>query len=203
MIYIKICKHCGNKNPAASIRCGCGQSVELVDAVLESDAPEAEEKEPRYYRLCAACNHRNFVAGEDDYISGCANCGEDVINRPLQTEGGQKVEEVEPDHEVQPDDEPGLWLTELISRFRFNVSDSGGVIGAEGNLQREFFKKYQYVSGKHIEIIRRENSWYVKDLGSMNKTRLNGDELTPALEYELSSGDILKLADVVLNVSIN
>src|SRR6266404_1361381 len=50
------------------------------------------------------------------------------------------------------------------------------------------------VSGNHAEIRQAADGWTVRDLGSTNGTRLNGDWITPGQEYVLKNGDVIKIA---------
>lgn len=51
------------------------------------------------------------------------------------------------------------------------------------------------VSRSHADIIRRDNKYYVFDLGSKNKTYINNRALPSQYEVEINNGDILKLAN--------
>ncbi len=52
----------------------------------------------------------------------------------------------------------------------------------------------EMLSREHcIFIIKKEKEAYITDLGSTNKTFLNGKELKPEKEYRLSSGDEIQL----------
>lgn len=194
MAYAKICPACGARNPASASQCNCGEQIEFIEAVSDSECSKSDEFDTRPFRKCAACGHNNFVGDENEYIPGCENCGEDVMNQPLQ-----RLSAI---HEPQPDCEGGFFITEIMSNHKFAIPEAGGVIGAEGNIEREFFSQFQYVGGKHIRLLKKEGAWYVQDLGSINRTWLNGEILSPALEYRIEGQGILKIADVVLEFSI-
>ena len=53
-----------------------------------------------------------------------------------------------------------------------------------------------YVGRKHAEIVKKTYSYVLKDLGSVNKTYLNGEELPPEVEKPLKDGDRIDFADV-------
>lgn len=48
----------------------------------------------------------------------------------------------------------------------------------------------------YLEYRTDENGWYVRDLSSKNRTRLNGEVLEPGTPYRLTSGDQLTFANV-------
>lgn len=56
------------------------------------------------------------------------------------------------------------------------------------------------VSRQHAEVIAKDNRIAVKDLGSVNGTRLNGRVCQPNLEYRLRHGDELDIGDLKLQV---
>jgi class 3 adenylate cyclase len=58
------------------------------------------------------------------------------------------------------------------------------------------------VSGNHAEIRNSADGWCVRDLGSTNGTRLNGDWLAPGQEYLLKNGDVIKIAAIDLQVNL-
>src|SRR5512147_2199120 len=49
------------------------------------------------------------------------------------------------------------------------------------------------LSRRHAEVYRRGDGWWVRDLGSLNGTRLNGERL--AGERPLRPGDVVALSD--------
>lgn len=64
-----------------------------------------------------------------------------------------------------------------------------------GRESGDYVIENRFVSEPHMDIIRRGSNYYAMDLGSTNKSYLNGEKLTPRQEVELSSGCQLKLAN--------
>lgn len=58
------------------------------------------------------------------------------------------------------------------------------------------------VSGQHAEIRPTPAGWTIRDSGSTNGTKLNGDRLTPGREYLLRSGDRILIAHVDLLIQL-
>jgi len=58
------------------------------------------------------------------------------------------------------------------------------------------------VSGQHAEIRHTPDGWTIRDSGSTNGTRLNGERLTPGREYVLRSGDRVKIAQIDLVIEL-
>jgi len=48
--------------------------------------------------------------------------------------------------------------------------------------------KDKFVSRKHLKILRKENKYIIEDLKSTNGTFLNGKQIRPGVEYEVSEG---------------
>jgi serine/threonine-protein kinase len=56
----------------------------------------------------------------------------------------------------------------------------------------------QTVSRRHARLAHRDGRAYLEDLNAFNRTKVNGEELTPHQEVELHSGDHLRLGNVEL-----
>jgi pSer/pThr/pTyr-binding forkhead associated (FHA) protein len=56
------------------------------------------------------------------------------------------------------------------------------------------------VSRRHAQIILRDDRLTVEDVGSVNGTFLNGHRLTPYQAESMSSGDVLQLGALVLQI---
>lgn len=58
------------------------------------------------------------------------------------------------------------------------------------------------VSGQHAEIRPTPAGWTIRDSGSTNGTKLNGDRLSPGKEYLLCSGDQIQVAHIDLQINL-
>ncbi|AEV69814.1 FHA domain-containing protein [Acetivibrio clariflavus DSM 19732] len=56
--------------------------------------------------------------------------------------------------------------------------------------------KDPYISGKHAQIIIKEGTYYIKDLGSKNGTYINDKPLKSGYEWKLTNGDKIKMGQV-------
>jgi class 3 adenylate cyclase len=56
------------------------------------------------------------------------------------------------------------------------------------------------VSSQHAEIRHSSEGWTIRDSGSTNGTRLNGERLSAGKEYQLHSGDRIRIAQIELLV---
>lgn len=68
-------------------------------------------------------------------------------------------------------------------------------IGKEKAYVDYFVSNNTTVSRSHLDIIRRGNSWFAKDLNSRNGTFINNRCLTRETENELKNGDLLRISD--------
>ena len=55
---------------------------------------------------------------------------------------------------------------------------------------------YNFLTREHLEFLKKESKFYLKDLGGANKTLLNGKELSPKKEVLLKPNDEISVADL-------
>ncbi|MFN8657517.1 MAG: adenylate/guanylate cyclase domain-containing protein [Candidatus Obscuribacterales bacterium] len=67
--------------------------------------------------------------------------------------------------------------------------------------QRKLVLPIPEVSGVHAEL-RDMDGWKIRDLGSTNGTRLNGDWLSPGQDHKLKNGDVITIASIDLLVNL-
>ncbi len=68
-------------------------------------------------------------------------------------------------------------------------------IGKERSYVDWFIADNNAVSRSHADIITRGQKYFIKDLNSKNGTYINGTLLSAEKEYEISDGDVIKLAN--------
>jgi pSer/pThr/pTyr-binding forkhead associated (FHA) protein len=140
--------------------------------------------------FCTNCGHPN----KDD-ARFCASCG-----HPLQDDPTLSLTPVEPDDEAQdefpfPHDElePGQGLL-LVKRG----PNAGSTFLLEGDStsvgrapESDVFLDDVTVSRKHAQIVRRaDGSFSVSDVGSLNGTYVNGEQVD---ETKLATGDEVQI----------
>src|SRR6187549_3513605 len=89
--------------------------------------------------------------------------------------------------------------------FRVELEDGKVLeIGRKPNpaSQRRLVLPVPEVSGNHAEIRPAPDGWAIRDLGSTNGTRLNGDWISPGQEYLLKNGDSIKIAQIDMTVNL-
>lgn len=84
------------------------------------------------------------------------------------------------------------------------VGINGAVIGRRQGPYQQMFEGNMYVSGVHAQLIYKpDTGWNIIDKHSSNGTRLNQRDMLPDVPMSLKSGDIVTLANVNLQVTIN
>ncbi len=76
-----------------------------------------------------------------------------------------------------------------------NINEKVFIIGRQPDVCHFCISDNRLLGRKHACIISRERGYFVMDLNSVNKTRLNGIEIAPATEIEINDGDELMFAD--------
>jgi pSer/pThr/pTyr-binding forkhead associated (FHA) protein len=83
-----------------------------------------------------------------------------------------------------------------LSGTTLPLRESGTVIGR--NPESALVLEDDFASGRHARIFKREDGWYVEDLGSTNGTFLNGQRLTGAARVE--AGASLRIGKTVVEL---
>ena len=84
------------------------------------------------------------------------------------------------------------------------VGVNGAIIGRRQGPYQQLFEGNMYISGVHAQLIYKpDTGWCVIDKHSSNGTKLNQREVQPDVPMSLKSGDIVTLANINLQVSIN
>lgn len=103
----------------------------------------------------------------------------------------------------RPNGVPTLVLTNTSLNIRIQAVN-GAVIGRRQGPYSHYFEQNMYVSGVHAQLKYNGTSgWCIVDKHSSNGTKLNQHSLQPDVEMSLKNGDIVSIANVNLQVSIN
>ncbi|MGN0292255.1 MAG: FHA domain-containing protein, partial [Lachnospiraceae bacterium] len=88
-----------------------------------------------------------------------------------------------------------LQLRKLRNGQVFKISKDGCIIGKSPDMADFVIEGNQAVSRKHAKISKKNNSYYLSDLDSLNGTYLNGRKVRSKEEAVLRIGDIVRIAD--------
>ena len=138
---------------------------------------------------CTRCGHRN-----PDDARFCAQCG-----RPLQEDTTVTFSPIDVEEETGED--VALPLAELTKEQALLVVKRGPNAGSNFVIDKDvttagrhpesdIFLDDVTVSRRHAEIRRRDDRFFVRDLGSLNGTYVNRERVD---ETELASGDELQI----------
>ena len=104
---------------------------------------------------------------------------------------------------IVPQGVPALTLYNTNLNIRIQ-GVNGAVIGRRQGPYAQFFESNMYVSGVHAQLkYNAATGWCIVDKHSSNGTKLNQHPLQPDVEMSLKNGDIVGLANINLQVSIN
>ena len=80
------------------------------------------------------------------------------------------------------------------SGFEIKIKDKD-LIGRKEGVHSPQLENFRFISRKHAAFIKNSGIWFLKDLGSKNKSRINGEELVPEKEYPVKKDDRITFAD--------
>ena len=84
------------------------------------------------------------------------------------------------------------------------VGMNGAIIGRRQGPYSQQLESHMYISGVHAQLIYKPDSgWCIIDKHSSNGTKLNQRDLQPDIPMSIKSGDIVTLANVNLQVTVN
>ncbi len=138
---------------------------------------------------CTRCGRRN-----PEQARFCAACGYPLEGETTVSLSPAEVEEAAREEFPFPDDElePGQAL--LLVKRGPNAGSTflieKDVTTAGRNPESDVFLDDVTVSRRHAEILRREDGFFVRDLGSLNGTYVNRERVE---ETKLASGDELQV----------
>lgn len=72
---------------------------------------------------------------------------------------------------------------------------SGEILGRTDGPHASFFSEMKYISGRHASLSCRNRIWFLRDLSSTNRTKLNGEYIVEEIDMIVQDGDSIILAD--------
>jgi len=147
--------------------------------------------------FCNQCGHRNPPGS-----NFCSSCGAAMGASDETTMTLAAVEE----HRGETDEDFSISVDDLAPGVAMLVVRKGPNAGSRYLLDAEVTHAGRHpnsdifldditVSRRHVEIVRRDNGYWVKDAGSLNGTYVNRDRVDECL---LSSGDEVQIGKFVL-----
>jgi hypothetical protein len=127
-----------------------------------------------------------FCASEvDKNDSECISCGQSL--RHLKT-SSKKVKE-EDDYIVFED---------VMTDYQIVITKDGAILGREGTIHSDFFKKYEDISRKQISITYTQKEWWVENLSDTRKIQVNRLVVGKGIKTPLNRNSMVRINDHVL-----
>ena len=158
------------------------------------------------YKVCPDCGFRNVDLQSLD----CQECGQDLSNvsissppeLPSQSDEDQdgpfsRMEETASAKTLIPDQ---IKLVRESDNYEIEIPITGGIIGREGTLNKEYFEDHDYVSRTHAQLFYIGASCVIIDKGSTNGTMVNHSKLEEGKQHPLRVEDTVVFADVSFKV---
>ena len=155
-------------------------------------APPAEQEIPSVKTSAAGMNQSYSSAAPVQAIR------EFSVDTSLLAEGDDTVlleEEKEEIHDSSVTSYPVLEADRNGDIESISIETDHFTIGRSAE-SAEYVEDSVGISRVHIELIRIEDSYGLKDLGSKNGTKLNGENIVPYKIYALNTGDIISIGRI-------
>lgn len=75
------------------------------------------------------------------------------------------------------------------------IINNGDLLGKKEGMHETFLSGFKYISGRHALLSNINNQWFIKDLNSTNKTKVNGQIISADTDQPIKAGDKISLAD--------
>lgn len=132
------------------------------------------------------CN--DFVVLQDGIEKCLDDSNKEQSNVPKKTEKREKQQ---------------AYLIRLSTDERINIDKPIFRIGKDKHNADYKITNNTAVSRKHAEIIKKNNEYFILDVGSTNHTFINGDRIEEKKEIPLEDGDIIKLGNEEFKIFFN
>jgi len=130
-----------------------------------------------------------------------APLAENAVNPPAPANPDQEVPVQRKDSRgptARPDNGLNSAISELViihsSGLELKIRNND-IIGRSEGPHSEHLGNYEYMSRKHALIYTRSGSWYIKDMGATNRSKVNETLLQSGKEYNIKKDDRIMLAD--------
>ncbi len=155
---------------------------------------------PGMGRRCISCG--SLMMNYDDLMKNRAQNQSSSVSNFMSQNFGHVTGSVRSSIPIRTSGIPQLTLRNDSLNIHLNGID-GAIIGRRQGPYHEMFSQYGYVSGVHAQLTYSTASgWCITDKHSSNGTKLNNRQLQPDVPMSINNGDIINIANVVLEVSI-
>lgn len=121
---------------------------------------------------------------------------------PIIKPQSNAIQGVQLSHSPKKQNELQLFHNGKYGQFAFYVQKKEFVIGKRRDSVDGYLAMSEAVSRIHCRIVRKEDKYFVIDMGSLNHTFVNGTLVNAQEEKEIVDGDSLRIADIDFKVCI-
>lgn len=146
-------------------------------------------------KICEECGVHNDINNYE-----CKSCGYDLtytiatdLNKVEEESNYAKEVRNTPATVCMPKEKT---IINIKDGYSIGIPIKGGILGRDGNIDKEYFKNNIYVSSNHLNIEYRGVNIVVTDLNSTNGTKKNGFRISPGVETVFLEEDKLTIADL-------
>lgn len=186
------CPRCHMVLPADAVLCNCGFKLRGYTG---------ETRKSQVYDMFKNYTEQEKPIREESMIyDPLGNIPEDTVKHipEEQEQRAEKKEQAKKKKQTtvlslyNEGEEAQVFLIRKKTKEQVRIEDCPFRIGRESG---DYIVENKFISDPHMEIVRHGSTYYAVDLGSTNRSYLNGERLPADQEVELSSGCWLKLAN--------
>lgn len=138
-------------------------------------------------KICPVCNEKNDITQMN-----CSKCNNNIADISPVDENDLNNQRVK----IEKEDVKTIIFSCMNKNFEI---ESGEIIGRKG--VKIDCSNIKTISREHIRVEKKDNEWFIEDLGSLNGTFLNDKKCEEYKQYKIKEGDKISLAgDLLIEV---
>lgn len=216
-----LCKQCGYMNPEGVMECEiCAEPLGVIAPAAPAAAPEQAQpvqcsappadSDPNveYFVICPESATKTVVEGPNVGRYYCEGCQLEhdidgmiwvVESRTLSGGAAPGQQAAAPAAQPAAPKRDELWLEEVNTRFRIDISKPGGTLGRYGDFGGDYFlsRSMHTVSGEHCLFRYEFDNWTLTHISRTNQTKYDGIILSSNEPTLLADGKMITLANTV------
>lgn len=177
----------------------------VVDKTEDEEISESEPEAPLEEKETEITEETSEQDGSEVETAG-VDIDEDEIESFTITDQTTLLDDEDLKHNIKLEDHDSKYkLLALDNTFESGtiipISGTSFKIGRERSLVN-YVVKDQTVSREHVEFLKDDDIYSIRDIGSVNGTTINGEAMMPFKNYVLNSEDTVKIGDLEFKYSV-
>ncbi|MDV5113753.1 FHA domain-containing protein [Clostridium perfringens] len=171
---VRICELCGTVNEPNNSECcniDCGEDLAFVSITVIEDKEVPGNQEENNIK--------------EDSLSNI-NCASNIYNQPLTENFIRKRTMVLASKSIR----------NKVDGKSIEIPFEGCILGRDGDVEVEYFQQFPFISNSHASFEYNCDELMIKDEGSTNGTKVNGEKLIPGKALAINEGDAIRLANI-------